>query len=1069
MDEGMTFPSTYALDSAAHPTHISHPTPQLHPLSHTILTQTASNELHPCTHAGQMTIYTSDTGHPLTTSTVVNPAINHNLLSVRDLATRYGLVTFTKDRGDIIDTRHKPHRTVATATWNQGLYKIEAHNRRPSVPAKSARSYKITRRSNKPASTMTKATPPTHTKPSTSPPTKPKGVTRRVTFNNTPTIIPTTRIHNLPAPNKRHSHTPQTHHYHNWHLILNHVHPSTINKMAKLNTLPKLPPALKQPPPTITCSSCPPAKLHPAPHKTKQHDYLVGEYISSDTCGPITPKSRQGSQHILTFICAQSRFALLYFLKNRNEVGSILPQIFSHITNIQGSPPKHFRSDNAKEYQSNRSMALYRDIGIQYHHTTPHQPQENSIAERLNRTLLSAARAALHHAQLDDTHWEDAVRDVAFKYNLTYHTATQHSPYQLWHQQTPPPIPLFPFGQLGHIPDYSPKKKLQHRAHPARYLYGISLTHIMIHNLKTNACHTIRNVDFKPYHKHADPTITFATANKTVTLHRAPHFITPHTPPPLSRQQARKYPDAAEWEIAHNSELDILEKQHTFEWVPTHTIHPKTKLIPLMMLYRYKRSPQGDIMRRKARCNVRGDKMIPHLHYDPMHTTAYMADKSTIRLILAMAAHHGYAQEHFDINSAYLHENYKHKTAVYIQQMPKFDGTLTHPGQVGKLKGNLYGTPPAAHYYFMGLRDFLTSNGFQQCHSDPCLFIRHMPQAFVLISTSMDDFLVTATNQQLITETYELLTRKYSIKRLGKPTQFLNWAIKHLPTGAIHVSQPHAIQDLLTHANMQDCNGKQSPYADTKPLDKQADTPLLPHKKLKVYQQLVGDLRYITDSTRPDIYYITNRLAQYMQHPREHHWQNLKSVLRYLKQTAHHGLTYKPMHNTTHPNIVTYSDADYANAKDFKSITGTLHLYHKAPISWHSKKQDVVAQSTTEAEYVAASNALQHTQWLRRLLQEITQHRLPPSPHHIDNMSAIHVALNTSPTKRRRYIQIKHHHLNHSTHTKDIAIAHCPTKDMLADGFTKPLPPTKFKSMRNHLNIHALPAPLSDTGDCSSA
>lgn len=126
---------------------------------------------------------------------------------------------------------------------------------------------------------------------------------------------------------------------------------------------------------------------------------------------------------------------------------------------------------------------------------------------------------------------------------------------------------------------------------------------------------------------------------------------------------------------------------------------------------------------------------------------------------------------------------------------------------------------------------------------------------------------------------------------------------------------------------MQDCNGKQCPYVDTKPLDEQTDTPLLRQKKLKMYQQLVGDLRYIAHSTRLDIYYIKNRPAQCMRNSREQHWQILKSVLRHLKQIIHQALMYPPMPTIKNPNIVTCSDSDCANAKYCKSITCTLHLH----------------------------------------------------------------------------------------------------------------------------------------------
>eukprot|EP00737_Agarophyton_chilense_P005094 gb/GEZJ01007131.1/.p1 GENE.gb/GEZJ01007131.1/~~gb/GEZJ01007131.1/.p1 ORF type:complete len:118 (+),score=12.02 gb/GEZJ01007131.1/:44-355(+) len=90
-----------------------------------------------------------------------------------------------------------------------------------------------------------------------------------------------------------------------------------------------------------------------------------------------------------------------------------------------------------------------------------------------------------------------------------------------------------------------------------------------------------------------------------------------------------------------------------------------------MMLYRYKRSAEGHIIQRKARCNLRGDLMKPGLHYDAKHTTTYTADRTTQRILIALHATHNMPMEHFDIKLAYLHENYQHTRPIYVKQMPK--------------------------------------------------------------------------------------------------------------------------------------------------------------------------------------------------------------------------------------------------------------------------------------------------------------------------------------------------------------------------------------------------------------
>ena len=111
------------------------------------------------------------------------------------------------------------------------------------------------------------------------------------------------------------------------------------------------------------------------------------------------------------------------------------------------------------------------DLGITYENYTPHQPQENSIAEDINQTLMNAASANLHHANHPETYWEDAVRDTEYKYNTIPHRVTGQAPHTLWHTIQAQPKQLLIFGQLGTIPVYGTKKKLDTRSRTVRYVF----------------------------------------------------------------------------------------------------------------------------------------------------------------------------------------------------------------------------------------------------------------------------------------------------------------------------------------------------------------------------------------------------------------------------------------------------------------------------------------------------------------------------------------------------------------------------------------------------------------------
>ena len=114
---------------------------------------------------------------------------------------------------------------------------------------------------------------------------------------------------------------------------------------------------------------------------------------------------------------------------------------------------------------------------------------------------------------------------------------------------------------------------------------------------------------------------------------------------------------------------------------------------------------------------------------------------------------------------------------------------------------------------------------------------------------------------------------------------------------------------------------------------------------------------YLSISTRPDISYAVGNLAKFSSKPAKIHWMALKHMLRYLKGTMHYGISYKREESN---NCVGFSDADWAgNINDRKSTSGYLSQISGGAVSWRNKKQERVALSTAEAEYMALASAAQ--------------------------------------------------------------------------------------------------------------
>ena len=173
--------------------------------------------------------------------------------------------------------------------------------------------------------------------------------------------------------------------------------------------------------------------------------------------------------------------------------------------------------------------------------------------------------------------------------------------------------------------------------------------------------------------------------------------------------------------------------------------------------------------------------------------------------------------------------------------------------------------------------------------------------------------------------------------------------------------------------------------------------------------------------------------------------------MRYLVYTPKFGLWY-PKRSTF--DLIGYSDADWAGCKiDRKSTLGTCQFLRRSLVSWASKKQNSVALSTAEAEYIIAGHCCAQLLWMRQTLTDY-DYKLSKVPLLCDNESAIRMADNPVEHSRTKHIDIRYHFLrDNQQRWGDIEIAYVNTKNQLADIFTKPLDEKTFSKLRNELNI----------------
>jgi hypothetical protein len=190
--------------------------------------------------------------------------------------------------------------------------------------------------------------------------------------------------------------------------------------------------------------------------------------------------------------------------------------------------------------------------------------------------------------------------------------------------------------------------------------------------------------------------------------------------------------------------------------------------------------------------------------------------------------------------------------------------------------------------------------------------------------------------------------------------------------------------------------------------------------------------------------------ARFQANPKEVHHRAMKRIMRYLVYTPNFGLWY-PRGSTF--DLIEYFDADYARCKiDRKSTSWTCQFLGRSLVSWASKKQNSVALSTTEAEYIAASHCCAQLLWMSQTLRDCG-YQLSKVPLLCDNDSAIRMADNPVEHSRTKHIDIRYHFLRDHQQKGDIEIVYVSTHNQLANVYTKPLDEKTSSKLRNELNF----------------
>ncbi len=513
--------------------------------------------------------------------------------------------------------------------------------------------------------------------------------------------------------------------------------------------------------------------------------------------------------------------------------------------------------------------------------------------------------------------------------------------------------------------------------------------------------------------------------------------------------------DRLEWYKSAKVEIEALEKYETWTEDLKSNVPEGTKIIPGTWVFKLKRAPDGTPKKHKARFCVRGD--LQDISQD--ETYAPLVSFPTVRLFLALTVLFDWVTLSVDFDNAFVQAILEKPVWIHFPRGFSSASGNTH-SKCLRLNRSLYGMATAPRLFYEHLFKVLVKKlQFKQCELDPCLLFRHD----IMMIVYCDDVVFAARNREIIDAVINNIRNAgLELTVEGTFQDYLSVNYTKSTDGSVIMTQKGLIEKVLKAANMLTCSTSTTP-ANIDPLPSDPDGE--PMKESWNYRSIIGMLIYLSTNTRPDITFAVSQVARYGNNPKQSHAKAVKKILRYLRSTSDHGITFKPQ-NRSFFQIDLFVDADFAgrNRADpqsernsARSRTGYIIRLNGCPLIWKSALQTSISTSTGESEYCALSEGLRQAIPVRNILSMMREVvTLPPEfsgevgavRAWEDNSAALSLAINHRFTPRNRFYNVKYHFFWSQVDDGTVVIKKVDTSMQLADYLTKGLSKEMFRACR---------------------
>jgi hypothetical protein len=362
----------------------------------------------------------------------------------------------------------------------------------------------------------------------------------------------------------------------------------------------------------------------------------------------------------------------------------------------------------------------------------------------------------------------------------------------------------------------------------------------------------------------------------------------------------------------------------------------------------------------------------------------------------------------------------------------------------------IYGCVVSGVLWYELFSETLEQQGFTVNPYDFCVANAIIDGSQCTVGWFVDDTKISHVKPSVVTKIINMLEARFGRMTVtrGRVHKFLGMTITYLGDGTATVHMPSYITEAIDESGLDVSKSAKTPCSNAL-LFIDETSPLLSVPSAKRFHSIVAKLIYVGTRARTDILLALSFLCGRVSAPTEQDKLKLKRLLSYLKCTIDLKLRIGA---DSLSHFATWVDASFAVHPDMRSHTGGVISFGRGGLICKSKKQSINTKSSTEAELVGASDYLPHTLYVK-MFMEAQGYPIRCATFHQDNESAIKMEQNgkASCGQRSRHIDIRYFFITDHSKRNCINITHCPTEDMLADFFTKPLQGSLFRKFRSVL------------------